>query len=70
MTLPMKELLDGQDTVEFIHFGGGFVVSFLHIAAVKCNQSWTCDGIRHQEEDAKTLDSCLLQETMVSSTNW
>ena len=31
MNLPMKEMLDGQDTVEFIHFGGDFAVRFLHI---------------------------------------
>ena len=39
--------------IEFVHFGGDFEVRFLHIAAVKCNQIWTGDRVRYQEEDAQ-----------------
>ena len=35
---------------------------FLHIAAVKCYQTCTCDGVRHQEEDGIIMKNSPMKE--------
>ena len=39
--------------IELNPFGGDFEVRFFHIAAVKCNQKYKCDRVRHQEGDGE-----------------
>ena len=48
--------ITGSNLVAFIHFWGEFEVRFLHIAAVRCNQMCSCDGVRHQEEDGLIIN--------------